>query len=231
VLIVDELQWLPEMVGATSSTTQWQQSWIRFIEDRCLLYAVAYGTAHGTLAAYRCTLTGDRTTTAPAASPRIVGGGAEYRVGECVARHAAAELARWPRYDDPRRTAAAHPDVRLDGDGVRISGTGWPGIVTTFDATPGDAYLVSPATSRARDGDLLYLGTWQQPQVRSLSGAASAGIPAPLGVPSWFPRERAFRATAPKVRVLVYSEAPETDFVISSLDIYRLRPAAGAPAQ
>jgi 4-amino-4-deoxy-L-arabinose transferase-like glycosyltransferase len=231
VLIVDELQWLPEMVGVTSSTTQWQQSWIRFIEDRCFLYAVAYGTAHGTLAAYRCTLTGDRTTTAPAASPRIVGGGAEYRVGECVARHPAAELARWPRYDDPRRTAAAHPDVRLDGDGVRISGTGWPGIVTTFDATPGDAYLVSPATSRARDGDLLYLGTWQQPQVRSLSGAASAGIPAPLGVPSWFPRERAFRATAPKVRVLVYSEAPETDFVISSLDIYRLRPAAAAPAQ
>ena len=98
-----------------------------------------------------------------------------------------------------------------------------------FTATPGDAYLVSPASSRARGGDLLYLGTWEQPQVRSLSGAASAGIPAPLAVPRWFPRERAFRATAPQVRMLVYSEAPQTDFVISSLDIYRLQPAAGAP--
>ena len=30
---------------------------------------------------------------------------------------------------------------------------------------------------------------------------------------------------APQVRVLVYSEAPSTDFLISSLDIVRLRPA------
>ncbi|PYR38866.1 MAG: hypothetical protein DMF93_15275, partial [Acidobacteria bacterium] len=71
----------------------------------------------------------------------------------------------------------------------------------------------------------------QQPQVRSLSGAASAGIPAPLAAPRWFPRERAFRATAPQVRLLVYSEAPETDFAMASLDIYRLQPAAGAAAR
>ena len=232
VLIVDELQWLPELVGASSSTTEWQRSWIRFIEDRCAIDAVAYGTAHGTLAAYRCTLAGDRPVPSRAGAwPRIVGGAAEYRVGECVARQPAEVLARWPRYDDPRRTSASHPDVRLDRDGLRISGTGWPGIVTMFAATPGDAYLVAPATSRARDGDLLYIGTWQQPQVRSLSGAASAGIPAPLAAPRWFPRERAFRATAPQVRLLVYSEAPETDFAMASLDIYRLQPAGGAAAR
>jgi hypothetical protein len=65
---------------------------------------------------------------------------------------------------------------------------------------------------------------WQQPQVRSLAGASSSGIPAPLIDARWFPRDRAFRATSSSVRVLVYSEAPETDFVISSLDIYRLVP-------
>ena len=75
-----------------------------------------------------------------------------------------------------------------------------------------------------RYGDLLYLGTWQQPQVRSLSGASSSGIPAPLMSPPWFPGDRAFIATAPKVRVLVYSEAGTTDFSISSLDIVRLTP-------
>ena len=232
VLIVDELQWLPELVGASSSTTEWQRSWIQFIEDRCAIDAVAYGTAHGTLASYRCTLAGDRPSRPSAGAwPRIVGGDAEYRVGECVARQPAEVLARWPRYDDPRRTPASHPDVRLDRAGLRISGTGWPGVVTTFAATPGDAYLISPATTRARDGDLLYIGTWQQPQVRSLSGAASAGIPAPLAAPRWFPRERAFRATSPQVRMLVYSEAPRTDFVISSLDVYRLQPAGEAPAR
>ncbi len=82
-----------------------------------------------------------------------------------------------------------------------------------------------------RDGDLLYLGTWQQPQVRSLAGASSSGIPAPLLGEPWFPRDRAFIATAPAVRVLVYSEAPETDFVISSLEICRLRPVSDAAAR
>ena len=96
---------------------------------------------------------------------------------------------------------------------------------------PGESYLVRTDTRRTREGDLLYLGTWQEPQVRSLSGASSAGILAPLIAPRWFPRERAFRATAPAVRVLVYSEAPETDFAISSLDIHRLlaAPAAAQP--
>jgi hypothetical protein len=70
----------------------------------------------------------------------------------------------------------------------------------------------------------LYLGTWRQPQVRSLAGASSSGIPAPLLREPWFPRDRAFVATTPAVSLIVYSEAPETDFVITSLDIYRLRP-------
>jgi len=70
----------------------------------------------------------------------------------------------------------------------------------------------------------LYLGTWQQPQVRSLSGASASGIPAALAGPRWYPHDRAFRATARAVRVLVYSEAADTDFVISSLEVYRLVP-------
>ena len=78
---------------------------------------------------------------------------------------------------------------------------------------------------------LLYLGTWQQPRVRSLSGASSSGIPAPLIAQRWFPRERAFIADAPQVRMLVYSEAPSTDFVISSLDVLRLQPAPARTAR
>jgi hypothetical protein len=105
-----------------------------------------------------------------------------------------------------------------------VSGTGWPGIVRMIPAAPGERYVVTAATHGTREGDLLYLGTWQQPQVVSLSGTSSSGIPGPLVAPRWFPRERAFRATAPAVRVLVYSEAPETDFVISSLQVRRLGP-------
>jgi hypothetical protein len=137
-------------------------------------------------------------------------------------RQAPADLAQWGRYQDPRRSPASHPEIRLNDAGLRISGSGFPGIVTEFPAAAGDCYLVRTTTARTRDGDLLYLGTWQEPQVRSLSGASSAGIPAPLGGPGWFPRERAFCATAAAVRVLVYSEAAATDFELASLEIYRL---------
>jgi len=228
VLVVDEYQWLPELIGISSTSTGWQRDWTSFIERRCTLESVALGTAHGTLAAYRCALAAAPPQTGSV--PRIVGGATAYRIGDPVARNTAADLARWPRYEDPRRTAAAHPEIRAMEDGLRICGTGWPGIVTTVPATPGDSYLVRPMTRNTRDGDLLYIGTWQRRQVESLAGASSAGIPAPLRLPPWFPQDRAFRATAPQVRFLVYSEAPETDFVISSLDIYHLTPLSdGSP--
>jgi hypothetical protein len=192
---------------------------VTFIETHCRLRATALGTAHGTIAAFECGL-----AAAPADRPaRIVGGDIDYEVSDTVLAQSAAQLAAWTKYDDPRRTSTAEPSVGLTAGGLRISGTGWPGIVKMFDATVGDRYLVRTTTTRTRDGDLLYLGTWQQPQVRSLAGAASAGIPAPLIPLPWFPRERAFIATAPQVRVLIYSEAPSTDFTISSLDIVRLR--------
>src|SRR5581483_2607146 len=74
VLVVDEYQWLPELVGATSSSAEWQQTSI-----------------------------GDR---------RLVGGETTYAAGELVLDQRADDLSRWPRYDDPRRTAASSPDVR-----------------------------------------------------------------------------------------------------------------------
>jgi 4-amino-4-deoxy-L-arabinose transferase-like glycosyltransferase len=234
-LVVDELQWLPELTATPPSSPAWQRGWVDFIRRRCALDAVAFGTAHGTMALYRCALTSAPAATRPEAppitppeAPRIIGGSTEYAVADPVLIQSAADLARWARYDDPRRTPAARPSVESTARGLRIHGTGWPGIVKMVEATPGDRYLVSTATARTRDGDLLYLGTWQQPQVRSLAGASSSGIPAPLLLAAWFPRDRAFIATAPAVQVRVYSEAPETDFLISSLTIARLQPVSGA---
>ena len=225
VLLVDEVQWLPELTeGVSHPADSWRRDWVNFIERRCALDGFALGTAHGTIAAYVCGLN----QRPPSRPPRIIGGTIEYAVGEPVLAQTAGDLARWTRYDDPRRPPSAQPSVALTRDGVRVSGNGWPGVVKMLDTTPGARYLVRTEDSMTRDGDLLYLGTWQQPQVRSLSGASSSGIPAPLIADRWFPRDRAFLATAPQVRVLVYSEAPSTDFLISSLDIFRLVPAQAA---
>jgi hypothetical protein len=201
VLLVDEVQWLPELAaGISQPTVAWQKNWIAFIRKRCVLDRVAFGTAHGTLAAYRCVFHGDP----PADTPKLIAGSTELQASGVVLSQSAADLARWTRYDDPRRTALSQPRVDLIDQGLRISGTGWPGIIKMFTATPGDAYLVRTDTSMTRDGDLLYLGTWQEPQVQSLAGASSAGIPAPLIAEPWFPRDRAFVATAPQVRVVIY---------------------------
>jgi len=229
VLLVDELQWLPELTaGVSQPTTTWQRDWVRFIEHHCTLEAEALGTAHGTIAAYWCSLHGKPQ---PALGVRIIGGASEFTIAQPVLSQTAQDLVRWTKYDDARRTSPAQPSIALTKEGVRISGTGWPGIVKMFDATPGDRYLVRMQDSMTRDGDLLYLGTWQQPEVRSLSGASSSGIPAPLIPQHWFPRERAFAATAAQVRVLLYSEAPSTDFVISSFEMFRLQPVVPTRAR
>jgi hypothetical protein len=226
-LVVDELQWLPELSSSISqSTTSWQRDWIAFIERHCALDGTALGTAHGTLALYRCALAEKPRGRAA----RLVGGNVTYELGARAWSQTTADLASWPRIDDPRKTPAGRPQVRPAPDGLEISGTGWPGIVKTFNATPGQPYLVRTATARTRDGDLLYLGTWQHPEVLSLSGASSAGIPAQLVRESWFPHDRGFVATSPTVRVAVYSEAPETNFLISFLDIYLLEPQRTASA-
>jgi hypothetical protein len=107
---------------------------------------------------------------------------------------------------------------------LRIAGTGWPGIITEYAATPGQAFVIRIAAAGARDGDLLYLGTWKRPEVLSLSRAASAGMATPLAHEPWFPGDRGFIATAPRVQIAIYSEAPSTDFSVSSVEIDRLEP-------
>jgi len=210
--------------GVSRPATSWQRDWVRFIQHNCVLSAMALGTAHGTIAAFECGLRG----APPAGRTRIIGGAQEFTIAEPVLSQGPAELAAWTKYDDPRRTPADQPSVVLTPGGVRISGSGWPGIVKMFEATPGERYLVRTRTAMTGPSDALYLGMWQEPQVRSLAGASSAGIPAPFIAQPWFPGARAFIATAPGVRVLVYSEAPSTSFVISSLEILRLRPAPAA---
>ena len=123
-------------------------------------------------------------------------------------------------------TAAAQAARRPSGDGgLRIEGTGWPGIVTMFQASPGDRYLVRADTRQTRDGDLLYLG-----HVAAAAGPLAVGVVvvghrgAADQAIRGFPAIARSRPRRRLCRVLVYSEAPRTDFVISSLDIYRLRP-------
>jgi len=219
-LLVDETQWLADMTAPDHEA--FRRGWTAFIESHCALESEALGTTYGTIAAFRCDA---QSPPAAAAAPRIVGGATVYRVGERLADFGPTDLATWPRYADPRRRAEDTPHVTASQSALRISGAGWPGIALDFSATVGDAYLIRVASAGERAGDLLYLGTWKPPlQVLSLSGASSAGMPTPLAHEPWFPGDRAYVATAPRVPIAIYSEAPQTDFTVSSVEIYRLTP-------
>ncbi len=218
-LLIDESQWLPDM--QSEGHEAFRRSWTDLIMRRCTLESTSLGTTYGTVAAYRCA------PDAPAlvAAPPILAGATAYRIAERVADFTAADLLERPRYEDPRRRPDDRPQVALASDALRISGTGWPGITLDFAATVGGRYLVRVEASGARDGDLLYIGTWKPPlQVVSLSGGSSAGMPTPLAREPWFPGDRAFVATAPHVPIAIYSEAPRTDFTVSSVQIFRLTP-------
>jgi len=219
-LVVDETQWLADLKPtATETTGRWRTLWIDYIRDRCGLQAVAIGTAYGNMALYRCE---DKTPPA-VAEIRLVGGMATVTSTSDRTAYGPAELAGWRTYVDPRpRSSRAEPSVRRQGSGVRLSGGNWPGIERYVDVVAGERYLVTYDADHARDRDLLYIGRWERPEVLSLSGASAAGIVVPLAMPGWFPSMRGFIATAPRVRLLVYSEAPETDLLLRQLTLTRL---------
>jgi hypothetical protein len=182
---------------------------------------VAYGTAYGNLAWYECS----NDAPPPQGNVAIVGNGQRFRPGAAVWSPTANALASMPRYVDERRTPDAAPAVvELAGDAVRIRGTQWPGIETHLEVREGQPYLLTFDAEGAQPGDLLYLGRWDRPEVRTLSGGSASGIFAPLAKTPWFPGDRAFVATSDRVWLRVYSEAPSADFRLRAIRLLPLEP-------
>ena len=88
--------------------------------------------------------------------------------------------------------------------------------------TPGSHYLVDIDFSGTHPGDLPDIGRWQRPEVTSLAGNSAAGMPMTLERHDWFPLALAFTAVADRVRLLLYSEAPRTDFLVPGLSVREL---------
>ena len=219
-VLIDETQFLPDLQpSATESTPAWRHAWLGYIMRRCAINAVALGTAYGTLALFRC----EHDPDAGSRHARIVGGDRVLSEDGVVWRDAG-DMRPWVDYVDPRRTAA-NPPPRIDRttEGVRVSGGAWPGLERYIDVTPGERYLITYAVDGAGPQDLLYVGRWERPEVTSLAGASAAGFPAQLATPEWFPSMRGFVATSSRVRLLLYSEAPRTSFLVRSVTLTHLK--------
>jgi 4-amino-4-deoxy-L-arabinose transferase-like glycosyltransferase len=221
-LLVDESEWKTVATDPAGGYTQaWRDSWGGFITTQCALRGVAYGTSYGNLASYEC----GNDTKPPASEPFIIGDGRRFRIGDAIWAPTAEELAALPRYDDPRRSATApRPEVDVVGNAVRIAGREWPGVETHLAVVPGERYLLTADVESAGPGDIAFLGRWDDPQVTTLFGAGAAGLFLPLAETPWFPGDRAFVATAPRVWLRIYSEAPSADFRVRSIVLRALEP-------
>jgi 4-amino-4-deoxy-L-arabinose transferase-like glycosyltransferase len=219
-LVIDETQWLHDLEPTASETTPaWRQTWIAYLAQRCDLDRVALGTAYGTLALFRC----EHGSPGALEGVRLIGRDREVSP-DAVEWTDTGPMRTWIDYVDPRRTPANQPPhIERTSEGVRVSGGNWPGVERYIDVTPGQRYLITYTVEGARAQDLLYIGRWERPEVTSLSGASAAGFPAPLAVPDWFPSMRGFVATSARVRLLLYSEAPRSDFRVRSVTLTHLR--------
>jgi 4-amino-4-deoxy-L-arabinose transferase-like glycosyltransferase len=221
-LLVDESEWKTVATDPAGGYTQeWREAWAGYITNQCAVRGIAYGSAYGNLVSYECS-----NEQRPVASePFIAGDEQRYRLGPPVWAPDDEELAALPRYEDPRRTAAAPPAiVEVVDDAVRIAGSEWPGIETHLQVTPGQSYVLLADAEGAVPGDIAFLGRWDAPQVTTLFGAGSAGFFLPLAETTWFPGDRAFVATAPHVWLRIYSEAPHADFRLRSIALHTLEP-------
>ena len=139
-LIVDELQWLPELSSSISQSHHQLAAGLDCVH-RTPLRPRRNGARAPHTARWRCT--GARLPGSPPAGPTASSAGtSRMQLGARALSQTTEDLASWPRYDDPRRTPAGRPQVRPGPQGLEISGTGWPGIVKMFNATPGERYLV-----------------------------------------------------------------------------------------
>src|SRR5207237_5858026 len=77
-LLVDESQWIADLTSSAASAAV--RAWPRLIARSCAVDAIALGTAYGTIALYRC----DSAFPPHPQTPRIVGDGTSYRIGELV---------------------------------------------------------------------------------------------------------------------------------------------------
>ena len=143
---------------------------------------------------------------------RIVGGATEYEVGEtcCGRRPPISRTGRDTRIRGATRRRRRHGS-RSPATALRIAGSGWPGIVRCSTAKPESGISCATDDAATRDGDLLYLGTWREPQMQSLAGSSSSGIPAPLIPQPWFPATVRSSRLGPRFECSIYSEAPRTD--------------------
>ena len=124
----------------------------------------------------------------------------EYALGD-RGRAQAAELRRLDGATTiPRGSPGDAPSVSTTADGLRIAGTGWPGITKMITGDAGGAYLVRVNASGRATAICCISAPGSSRRCGRSAGASSAGMATPLAHDPWFPGDRAFIATAPRVQ-------------------------------
>lgn len=202
-LLLDDAEWRAVLEDPTFDS-EWQRIWTSYIARACVTVRVVFGTAHGTLALYRCGDDVDRR----AAPIRYAFEGHEYEPGERVWSADPDALAGWTRY----RPETA---LRVEGDQLRVSAPAGGGIYADVPVEPGAVYLLRADIEDAQPSDQM-----------SLHDMAPDGSPVrsqwlKLGSNDWFPSGAVVRPATDSLRVYLYSEAA-TNFGVRSVELIQL---------
>jgi 4-amino-4-deoxy-L-arabinose transferase-like glycosyltransferase len=202
-LLVDEVEWRA-VIEDPAYDPYWRATWIEYIRSACAPIRVVYGTAHGTLALFRCW--DDRR--ARSVATQFLFEGRTYSLDGVAWAATADQLAGWQRYRPDTQLA------RADGH-LRITGRHGGGIYADLPVTPNATYLLKVNVDDVSASDLL-----------SIHEVDGAGRPvrsrwARLSDSDWFPSGTVIRSPASSVRVYLYSDGP-TDFSVTSVELHRL---------
>ena len=206
-LLVDEVEWRT-VLEDTSYDPYWRQSWIAYIRNACTAVRVAFGTAHGTIALFRCW--DDRR--ARPQQPEYFYRGVRYHEGDVVTSVLPAVLAQWQLY---------RPDTALQmiGDQLNVSAPRGGGIYADLPVTAGTTYLLKADVNNVSANDMLSI------HEIGPDGAAVRSQWVKLSGSHWFPSGTVIRPSTNSVRVYLYSESA-TRFNVRALDFIHLSPQA-----
>jgi 4-amino-4-deoxy-L-arabinose transferase-like glycosyltransferase len=203
--LVDDEEWKTLLLDEAGMDRTWRTSWSAYLASSCALTSAAFGTAHGTLALYRCW--NDRAPEAQ--SPWYLYAGNRVRVGQETWAAASGDLAGWRVYREGTVVAPV-------GDTVRISAEHGGGVFTDVAVRSGTLYLASFDVDRATVNDLASLHSVAP------NGTLVASDWIKLARPKWFPGGGLVRARAQTLRIYLFSES-RTNFLVRGVQLYEMR--------
>jgi 4-amino-4-deoxy-L-arabinose transferase-like glycosyltransferase len=201
-LLIDETEWRA-VLDDPAYNAEWRETWLTYLRTACSLDRVAFQSAHGILALYRCWP--DRR--ARPLRVEYLHAGGWLRDGRLAWHADARAMANWERY-------TSTTELSVDADRVHVQASGAGGIVADIPVEAGATYLLKPAVTAVAPGHVLAIAEMADGRVARRRGSR-------LAAEGWFPAGAIVQPGSDTLRVHLYADTG-TQFSVRSVDLIAL---------